>query len=339
MTAFAFRLRSFPSRRLKFAVLSAALTLAACSHAAPGDDPVLRIAGRPDVMEMGPIYYAAEELAAGYTEVIPGGVPNLFREGEAAHAGTSFDPWPGQADLAGQAETQALRISIENPNLRIIMTVTEGVYRIVARRSAGISTVAELRGKRVAAFANTSSAYFLHEMLKSVGLTEDDIIFVDLRPRDMSAAIIEGRVDAIAIWEPESERAFAALGADAVEFHDPAAYRELYNLNTTAEALADPAKRAQIVRFVRALIEAGRVSIEEPEAVWPLVARHSGYEVDMVAAGWRHHRFPTNLPADLLDVLVDEEQWLAAQTGRTPRSRDELARLIDPSVLEEALAQ
>ena len=112
-----------------------------------------------------------------------------------------------QADLAGQAETQALRISIENPNLRILMTVTEGVYRIVARRSAGIETLADLRGKRIGAFANTSSAYFLHRMLRSAGMTEADIQFVDLRPRDMTAAILEGRVDAIAIWEPESERA------------------------------------------------------------------------------------------------------------------------------------
>jgi NitT/TauT family transport system substrate-binding protein len=86
------------------------------------------------------------------------------------------------------------------------------------------------------------------------------------------------------------------------------------------------------------VIEAARVSETNPQTVWPLVAAQSGYDVDTIAAGWRHHRFPAALPADLLDVLVDEEQWFAAQTNRTPRTREELARLIDASILEEALA-
>jgi NitT/TauT family transport system substrate-binding protein len=317
------------------------LALAACVHDAPAPDQAqLRIAGRPDVMEMGPIYYAASELAPGYATVIPGGVPNLFRTDDGApHTGTSFDPWTERADLAGQAETQALRFSVDNPDLRIVMTVAEGMYRIVARRSSAVAALADLRGKRIGVFANTSAAYFLHRMLESAGLSEQDVTLVNLRPREMPAAIVERRVDAIAIWEPESERAFAALGADAIAFQDAAAYRELYNLNATARTLADPAKRVQIVRFVRALIEASRRSAEDPETVWALVAARSGYPVEIIAAGWRHHRFPAALAPDLLDVLEDEEQWLAERANRTPRSRAELSRLIDSSVLAEALAK
>jgi NitT/TauT family transport system substrate-binding protein len=58
----------------------------------------------------------------------------------------------------------------------------------------------------------------------------------------------------------------------------------------------------------------------------------------LVARVWRHHAYPATLVPDLLDVLVEEEAWLASQAGRAPRSRAELARLIDGSVLEEALA-
>ena len=46
------------------------------------------------------------------------------------------------------------------PGLRIILTVSEGYYRIVARRSAGISSLADLKGKRIATFPSTSSAYY-----------------------------------------------------------------------------------------------------------------------------------------------------------------------------------
>ena len=46
-----------------------------------------------------------------------------------------------------------------------------------------------------------------------------------------------------------------------------------------------------------------------------------------------------SLAKDLLDVLEDEEQWLAPQAKRAPRSRAELARLIDASVVQEALGK
>lgn len=327
-----------PSR---FAAIFFALALTSCARAPEAlQEDTLRVVGRPDVMEMGPVFYASEVLLPDETQLRPGGVPNLFKS-DAPDAASidQFDPFPGAADVAGQAETQALRISVENPDLRILMTVTEGVYRIVARRSAGIASLSDLAGKRIGVFENTSAAYFLHRMLGSVDLSEAQVVIVPMRPREMPPAILAGEVDAITIWEPESERAFAALGADAIEFQDPRIYRELFNLNTTVQTLADSRKRAQIVRLVRALIDAARQSEAEPEKIWPLVAAHSGYPVDLVAASWPHHRFPAALPDDLLDVLVDQEKWLAAQAGRPARSRETLARLIDGSVLAEALAE
>ena len=316
-----------------------ALTLTSCAHAPQSrDEDALRVVGRPDVMEMGPIVYATEVLLPDETQLRPGGVPNLFKsDAPKAQSSDQFDPFPGAADVAGQAETQALRISVENPDLRIIMTVTEGVYRIVGRRSAGIAVLADLAGKRIGVFQNTSSAYFLHRMLGSIDLSEADVVIVPLRTPEMTPAILAGEVDAIVIWEPESERAFAALGANAVHFQNPSIYRELFNLNTTVQALADARKRAQIVRLVRALITAARQSETAPETIWPLVAARSGYPLDLVAASWPHHRFPAALPDDLLNVLVAQETWLAAQAGRSARPREALAQLIDASVLAEAL--
>lgn len=326
-------------RTLLLPAIFIALALTSCAHAPQSrDEDPLRVVGRPDVMEMGPIIHATEVLLPHETQLRPGGVPNLFKSDAAkTQSIDQFDPFPGAADVAGQAETQALRISVDNPDLRIIMTVTEGVYRIVGRRSAGIAALADLAGKRIGVFVNTSAAYFLHRMLGSIDLSEADVVIVPLRPREMTPAILAGEVDAIVIWEPESERAFAALGADAVHFQNPSIYRELFNLNTTVQALADSRKRAQIVRLVRALITAARQSEIAPETIWPLVAARSGYPLHLVAASWPHHRFPAALPDDLLEVLVAQETWLAAQAGRPARPREALAQLIDASVLAEAL--
>ena len=250
---------------------------------------------------------------------------NLFIDGE------------GYADVAGNAETQALRTSVDNPNLRIVFTVAEGLYRIVARRSAGIASLGDLKGKRIGTPPATSAGYYLNRMLASVALSEVDITLVALPPVGAASALIEAKVDAISIWEPESERAMIALGQDAVDFGDPNVYREIYNLNTTAGALADPVRRAGVVSFVRALIDAATVATRQPDLIWPLVAKTSGFDASLIADSWQHHRFPATLVPDLLDVMERQEIWLAAGANRSPRSRAQLAALIDSSVLTEVL--
>lgn len=326
-------------RKLLASAVLVLLSACAATHdapRAPGAEP-LAVVGRQDVMEVGPVLHAVRAVGPETAAFTAGGVDNLFKE-DGAPAGTgAFDFAAGGAEIAAQAETQALRASVANPDLRIVLTITEGVYSIVARRSAGIAALADLRGKRIAVFERTSAAYFLHRMLATAGLSEADVAIVPMRPREMEPALAARRVDAIAIWEPESERARATLGSDLIAFEDAEAYRELYNLNTTAQVLADPARRAKLVAFVRVLLDSIRVAREDPAQIWPLVAANSGYDAALVAASWKYHRFPGTLPADLVDVLVAEEQWLAAQDGRTPRSRDELARLVDPTILAEAL--
>ena len=317
------------------AVLTAglAMSVVAAGGCMPhGDRSPLRVAARPDVLEAGPILHAAAMLGSHKVSVSAGGIPNLI-EGVVPGA---LDRFAGFADVAAQSETQLLRLSVANPELRIVMTVTEGLYQIVARRSAGISRLDDLKGKRIGTFIRTSAAFFVNRMLHSIGLNDADVTLVPLRPGEMASALRDGNVDAIAMWEPESERAHQLIGADAISFSDPRVYRELYNLNTTTQVLADPIRRAKLVAFVRELVRSCRASSEQPDKVWPLVARQSGFDPALVEASWPHHRFPANIPNDILNVLIAEEAWIADQEGRAPRSRAELDRLIDPTILAEA---
>jgi NitT/TauT family transport system substrate-binding protein len=74
----------------------------------------------------------------------------------------------------------------------------------------------------------------------------------------------------------------------------------------------------------------------KPADHFPLIAKTIKHPVDVVARSWPHHAFPVAVPADMLDVMVEEEQWVARNQGREPRSRAMLASFFDASVLEEA---
>jgi NitT/TauT family transport system substrate-binding protein len=317
----------------RFGLAMAALAFA-CPAQAQDDPGPIAIHGNKQTFEIAPVLLAADEFYPGEATVKMGGIPNLV--GDPIVPGFGEE---GVADVATHAETQALRYSVRHPDLRIILNVSQGLYRIVARRSAGIAAVADLKGKRIATIPQTSAGYFLQRMLERERLGIADVTAVPMTPLSgMTEALRKGEVDAVVIWEPESEKSAQALGSDLVEFAGDGVYRELFNLNTTAGRLADPAERAKIVRFVHGVLMASDAIQTDPARAQALVAAAGGFSAEDVRDSWRHHGFIADIPADLLDVLEQEEQWLAIQDKRPARSRDELARLIDTSVFDEAVA-
>jgi NitT/TauT family transport system substrate-binding protein len=283
--------------------------------------PPLRVAVNMTTVESAPVFLAAQGAAGRNMALTGGGIPLLVDR---------------TADAATNSETQILLRSVDNPELRIVMTVAECEYRIVARRSAGIRRLVDLRGRKVGTPANTSAEYYLSKMLRTVKLDESDVTVVPMPVADMAAAMKRGDVDAVSGWEPGAQDSIAALGADAIVFQDPSVYRELFNLNTTAGVLSDPAKRRLLVGVVRAIAGASRDVRARPADVRPLLSSRINVPQATIATVWRHFRFPASIPRDTLDVLVEEEQWVAGRQKRSPRTRAQLQSLIDDGVLREA---
>jgi sulfonate transport system substrate-binding protein len=305
--------------------LHAFVALLALNSWIPSATAQLKIYGNTTTIELAPVLLAAQDLYGDTTAVRNGGIPDLFDD--------------DAADVATNAETQALRQSVDHPDLRTILTVSEGWYRIVARRSARIARLEDLRGKRITTAPNTSSAYYLHKMLGTVGMTTADVTVLVVTPlSSMPQALAKREVDAVTIWEPEIENAAAAIGSDAIEFQDRRVYRELFSLHTTAAKLADPKKRGEIVGFVRAVVRASERIRARPEVVWSLVAERTGFDAALVEKVWHHEGYPGTLVPDLLDVMVEEDPFVAQERNRAPRTRAQLAILIDASVLRDALA-
>jgi NitT/TauT family transport system substrate-binding protein len=295
-------------------------TILMLAQAAP--TPPLRIAVNMTTVESAPVFLAAQRAAGSAMTLASGGIPLLVNR---------------TADAATNSETQILLRSVESPDLRIVMTVAECEYRLVARRSSGIRQLTDLRGKRIGTPANTSAEYYLSKMLRTVKLDEPDVTVVPMPVADMAAGMKRGDVDAVSGWEPGAQDSIAALGADAIVFQVPSVYRELFNLNTTAGVLSDPAKRRALVDVVRGIVNASRDVRARPADVRPLLSSRINVPESTIAAVWRHFRFPAAVPRDTLDVLIEEEQWVAARQKRPPRGRAQLQTLIDDTVLREAV--
>ena len=299
--------------------LLAAAALSAATLQSPA--PSIRIAVNMTTIESAPVFLAAREAADVRMELSSGGIPLLL---------------DGSVDAATNSETQALLRSVDRPDLHIVMTVSECAYRIVARRDADIATLADLRGKKIATPANTSAHYYLVKALRQAGVALSDVTVVAMAVPDMASAIAKGDVDAVSGWEPGAHDAIAALGPRGITFQPPGLYRELFDLNTTTAVLNDPARRRALVSSVRAMIRASTQVRTQPASVWPLLSSRINVPQATISDAWTHFRFSAWLPEDVLAVLVEEEQWVAGVQKRAPRSRAQLAALVDDSVLREA---
>jgi len=78
---------------------------------------------------------------------------------------------------------------------------------ILVSKNSSISSIKELKGKKVAYTKGTSSQYMILAALKKAGLSADDITWVNMDQSSASVAFSKGKVDAWATWDPYTSQA------------------------------------------------------------------------------------------------------------------------------------
>ncbi|KAF2800550.1 periplasmic binding protein-like II [Melanomma pulvis-pyrius CBS 109.77] len=258
-----------------------------------------------------------------------GGVANLASD-------TSFD-------LAANAETQGLKQYAGHKNIRLIYIVCEVAYRIVANKAAGINTLADLKGKRIGTIPGTSAGVFVDKLLATAGLKTSDYTVVSgnvcmktpCASGTFPQQIASKQIDAFGIWEPAVELAAQSLGSNAIIFQNASIYREVYSLYSTTDKLNDPAKRKDIVEFVRALNKTLDIFTNKPDTVYQTVASAVGMDASVVKAVWPDHKWTGTWGADLLPFLVEEDTYLAKKDNRATISKADLEKFLDTSIIAE----
>jgi NitT/TauT family transport system substrate-binding protein len=89
-----------------------------------------------------------------------------------------------------------------------------GNDEIIAR--PGINSIADLKGKKVAAEQGTVDHYLLLLALQKAGLTEKDIQFTPLLTDAAAAAFVAGKVDAVGVFAPFTTTALGLKGSKAI---------------------------------------------------------------------------------------------------------------------------
>ena len=93
-----------------------------------------------------------------------------------------------------------------------------------------------------------------------------------------------------------------------------------------------------MVELTRHIIRASKLVKEQPQIGCEWLAKATGFDRGLIDRSFRYHDYCANIAQDQLEVLFDQDKWIAQEQGRAPRSREELSTLLDYSVYHEALA-
>ena len=119
----------------------------------------------------------------------------------------------GQIDANSQTLGDTVS-SVSGGADQVIVLVNDnstGNDKVIVRE--GINSVADLKGKKVAAEEGTVDHFLLLQGLKKAGLSKQDIQFVPIETGKAAAAFVAGQVDATAVFAPFTTQALKRAGS------------------------------------------------------------------------------------------------------------------------------
>ncbi|HEX7719479.1 MAG TPA: NrtA/SsuA/CpmA family ABC transporter substrate-binding protein [Woeseiaceae bacterium] len=215
-----------------------------------------------------------------------------------------------QAASAGERESSFVVLAS--------VSLSNRTHLIVANGAAGIDQPADLVGKRIGVMLDTSGHFGWHKFAEYHGLDAAAITLVDLPVASMTGAVLDGRIDAAAIWQPWADDLQSALGADAKTFSTRHMYTVSWLLVTRRDVLARHPDSAE--RILKGYLEATALIDADPKHARELHARANNLDpatLEPLEAGiiWS-----VVLDWSVLADLESQFSWIAERRSLDARS-------------------
>jgi NitT/TauT family transport system substrate-binding protein len=159
----------------------------------------------------------------------------------------------------------------------VLVSDNGGLYTLVA--SKDITSVNDLRGKRIGLNLHTSSEIFVSNMLKTKLMTGNDVTYVELSPSQVLQNI-PGQIDAGLVWEPYTTQAIQQ-GKVAV-YQSRESSLLLPKLLAFRKTIVD--QRPDDIRsFLLAWDEAVNYRLSHPQESQAIISKATGLSADDLA--------------------------------------------------------
>ena len=199
----------------------------------------------------------------------------------------------GRVDFASTAGLAAVLARANGSPVRTVYVASRPEWTaLLVRKDSPIRSLAELKGRKVAATKGTDPYLFLLRSLHSVGLDKNDLRIVHLQHPDGRVALEKGQVDAWAGLDPH-------MAASELQAGSRLLYRNLgfnsYGVLNVREDFAE--RHPQLIRQVLAAYEQARHwVIGHPDEAAQLLAEEAGLPLEVARLQLSRTDFSQPLP-------------------------------------------
>ncbi|WP_186152857.1 aliphatic sulfonate ABC transporter substrate-binding protein [Burkholderia gladioli] len=231
---------------------------------------------------------------------------------------TDFGSTAGLAAVLGRANG--------NPIRAVYVFSRPEWTALVVRKDSPIHTLADLKGRKIAATRGTDPFLFTLRALHTIGLTRDDVELVNLQHPDGRTALANGQVDAWAGLDPHMAAAQVDDGAKLL-------YRNVgfntYGFLNVREAFASQYPQA-VTRVLKVYEKARLWIVAHPDETARIVADES--KVSLPVAKLQLQR------NDFSDPVPGETQRAALKAAAPVLTEEQLVKPgVDPAKVVDAL--
>lgn len=220
----------------------------------------------------------------------------------------------GKADIAAVA-TLPLVYKVSRgamPRILAVISKSDHQHAVVARRDRGIAQPADLKDKTIGILAGTSAQFYLEALLTHANIVRSDVRMKSITVQDSEKVIVDGEVDAVALFSPWDQRAAQALGESGIVFA-PSLHTTFWTL-TSDEDFPD-ARPMAARKLLLALMDAQALIVEQRETSLDVVAREMEIPRAELDDYWKLYTFDVQLPQSLITTLERELLWLLAHAN------------------------
>ena len=184
----------------------------------------------------------------------------------------------GAIDIGSTAGSAALLARSNGSPIQTIDIYSQPNWAaILVPEDSTITSVADLKGKSIAATKGTDPYFFLLQALDEAGLSLDDVDVQNLQHADGKAALESGAVDAWSGLDPLLSTSVAEAGSKII--YDNIDFNSYGFLNATESFIADSPDVAQVV--VNAYEKAREYAIAHPDEVAAILAEVAAIDPDI----------------------------------------------------------
>ncbi|RRQ29402.1 ABC transporter substrate-binding protein [Rhodococcus sp. Eu-32] len=174
----------------------------------------------------------------------------------------------GAADVARVGDTPPIQALIAGQDVPIILGTQSDPdnTRLAVAADRGITTLADLKGKKIAYAEGTAQQAIVLRALTKAGLSTDDVELVRLQLAEFPDAIRTGQVDVAPLNEPNLTRFLNNPGTSLIDTSESGGTSTgLSYLYARREAIQDPAKAAALQAYTASFIRAVQWANDNPE--------------------------------------------------------------------------